>query len=142
MRNGLSVSDLGDFLQQPILATLATHRKDASVMLSPVWYEWQDGFVVIIGATGGKASHLRADPRATIVVAEGEPPYRGVEVSGTPEISVDPELALETVRRIAVRYLGPERGLRYVGDSGEGMAVLRLKPGRLRVWDFADEYRD
>lgn len=43
MRTNLTVEDLGDFLDEPILAVLATLRADGSMLLSPVWYEWRAG---------------------------------------------------------------------------------------------------
>ena len=39
MRKNLPVEELGDFLEQPFNATLATYRRDGSVLLSPVWYD-------------------------------------------------------------------------------------------------------
>jgi PPOX class probable F420-dependent enzyme len=141
VRKDLPVAALGDLLDLPLLATLATYRGDGRVLLSPVWHEWRDGgFLIIVGADDVKARHLRRDPRAVAVLAENDPPYRGIEVSGEVSIDIDPALALEAVRRIAVRYLGEKRGLAYVGDSGDGMAIVHLKPGRLRTWDFTDEY--
>jgi PPOX class probable F420-dependent enzyme len=140
VRTGLAVGDLGDFAQQPLVATLATHRRDGSILLSPVWFEWQDGFVFITGADDVKIRHMRRDPRASMSVAENEPPYRGIEVSGTPELMVAAAEAPLTLERIAARYLGKDRGQRYAADSKpEELAVVRLAPGRLRVWDFADE---
>jgi hypothetical protein len=42
--------------------------------------------------------------------------------------------------RIATRYLGPEAGRRYADAAGEAdILVVRLEPGALRTWDFADE---
>jgi len=140
VRKDLPVSELGDLTELPLLVTLATYRRDGSVLLSPVWHEWRDGgFQIITGANDIKARHMRRDPRACVVLAEQEPPYRGVEVSGTPTLDEDPETCLGALRRIAVRYLGRERGLAYAGDSGDGMALVRLAPGMLRTWDFRDE---
>ena len=45
MRNGLSIEDLGGFIDSAVLATLATYRRDGTVLLSPVWFEWRDGGV-------------------------------------------------------------------------------------------------
>ena len=45
----------------------------------------------------------------------------------------------ETAVRIASRYIGPEKGAAYVGSAGDHV-IIRLEPGDLRVWDFADEY--
>ena len=81
MRKNLSVDDLGDLLQRPILAILATHRKDGRILLSPVWHEWSDGaFLLTTWANDIKSKNLANDPRATVLVAENEPPYRGIEV--------------------------------------------------------------
>jgi PPOX class probable F420-dependent enzyme len=138
VRTDLSVEELGDFLDQPLIAVLATMRKDGSVLLSPVWHEWRDGgFHVWTGADDVKVRHLRRDPRASILVAESQFPLRGVEVRCVARI-VD-EGAPEIAERIASRYIGPERGAAYVG-SASNHVIIRLEPGDLRVWDFADEY--
>jgi Pyridoxamine 5'-phosphate oxidase len=81
MRKDLTVDDLGDLAELRLLAALATYRQDGTVLLSPVWHEWRDGgFDVVTGSRGVKAAHLRRDPRASIVVCEHSPPYRGVEL--------------------------------------------------------------
>jgi len=35
--------DLGTFLDEPLIAVLASLRADGSVLLSPIWHEWRDG---------------------------------------------------------------------------------------------------
>src|SRR3954471_12268808 len=81
MRKHLTIEDLGDLVALPLLAVLATYRRDGSVLLSPVWHEWRNGgFQVVTHSSDGKAAHLRRDPRASIVVCEHTPPYRGVEL--------------------------------------------------------------
>jgi PPOX class probable F420-dependent enzyme len=138
MRTELKIEDVDGFLDEPIVAVLATIRSDGSVLLSPVWHEWRDGgFQVWSGANDGKTRHLRREPRASIVVAESSHRLRGVEVRGTAEIVT--EDAFETAVRIASRYLGPERGEAYVRKVGGNDVTIRLEPGELRIWDFADE---
>jgi PPOX class probable F420-dependent enzyme len=136
VRKGLTVGDLGDLLELPLLAVLATYRRDGGVLLSPVWHEWrEDGFDVVTRSRDVKAMHLRRDPRASIVVCEHSPPYRGLELRGTVRLvttAVD-----EATLRIASRYLGPEAGAAYA-ERGADDLVVRLEPGDLRAWDFAD----
>jgi PPOX class probable F420-dependent enzyme len=116
---------------------LATYRRDGSVLLSPVWHEWREGGFGVITSSGNvKAAHLRRDPRASIVVCEHCPPYRGVEVRGIARLVT--EGAGEAIRRIAARYLGPQAGAAYADQSGDDL-VIRLEPGDFRAWDFADE---
>jgi PPOX class probable F420-dependent enzyme len=139
MRTDLAVEDLGGFLDEPLVAVLATLRADGSVLLSPVWHEWRDGaFNVWVGRNNVKARHLRRDPRATIVVAESDAPLRGVEVRGSARFIE--EAVTETARRIAARYVGEEEA----GADTEALrgadVIVRIEPGDIRVWDFADEF--
>ena len=138
MRKGLTVSDLGDLLDLPVLAVLATYRADGSVLLSPVWHEWRDGaFVVATSSENVKVRHLRRDRRASVVVCEQTPPYRGIEVRGRAEL-VDAD-ARDVARRIAMRYLGEAEGSAKAAEYGDDV-LIRVPPGVLRAWDFADEY--
>lgn len=138
MRRDLTMDDLGDLAGLALLAVLATYRRDGTVLLSPVWHEWRDGgFQVVTGSRDVKAAHLRRDPRASIVVCEHSPPYRGVELRGNAELRTAG--AYDAVRRISSRYLGGEAGAAYADDSGDDL-LIRLVPGELRAWDFADEY--
>ena len=138
MRRNLTVDDLGDLVELRLLAVLATYRRDGTVLLSPVWHQWRDGgFDVVTGSQDVKAAQLRRDSRASIVVCEHSPPYRGVEVRC--QASLVTAAASDAVRRIASRYLGAEAGAAYADSSGDDL-VIRLEPGDLRAWDFTDEF--
>jgi PPOX class probable F420-dependent enzyme len=105
VRKGLTPDDLGDLLDLPLVAVLATYRRDGTVLLSPVWHEWRDnGFNVVTGSSDGKAGHLRRDPRASIVVCDDSPPYRGIELRTRARLSTLNDCSI--VRRIATHYLG------------------------------------
>jgi PPOX class probable F420-dependent enzyme len=135
VRKHLMPEELGDLLEQPLVAVLATNRLDGSVLLSPVWHRWRDGgFDVVTRSDDLKVQHLRRDPRANIVVYEHVPPYRGIEVRAEARL----EDAGDAVRAIAVRYLGERDGTAYA-DGGVDDTLIRLEPGRLRAWDFADQ---
>jgi PPOX class probable F420-dependent enzyme len=138
VRKHLTVEDLGDLVELPLLAVLATHRRDGSVLLSPVWHEWREGgFNVVTHSSDGKAGHLRRDPRANIVVCEHAPPYRGVELRTNAQLVTTG--VEEATLRIASRYLGPEAGAEYAESGGDDLLV-RLEPGNLRAWDFTDDF--
>jgi PPOX class probable F420-dependent enzyme len=136
MRRKLGIEELGDLLELPLLAVLATYRRDGSVLLSPVWHEWRDGgFNVVTGSGGVKMRHLRRDPRAAIVVADPQPPYRGIELRAEARLL----RAAPGVRRIAARYLGAADSEAHA-EAGADDTLIRLEPGDLRTWDFADEF--
>ncbi len=136
MRKGLGPNDLDGLLERPLVAVLATYRANGDVLLSPVWHRWRDGgFDVVTRGDDVKARHLRRDPRASILVFEHEPPYRGIEVRARALLG---RADVDVVRAIAVRYLGAEEGEAYAA-GGVDDTLVRLEPGRIRAWDFADE---
>jgi PPOX class probable F420-dependent enzyme len=137
MRRDLPLSELAGFLADPRVAVLATYRRDGSVLLSPVWHQFRDGgFDVVSAPDDIKVRHLRRDPRASILVYENEPPYRGVEIRTTAQLSkID---RADVVLEMSIRYLGKEAGEAYAADSADSV-LIRLEPGNVRAWDFADE---
>ena len=141
MRTNLGADDMADLLEQPLVAVLATRRADDSILLSPVWFEWRDGgFNVWVDSdANGKVRHVRRDPRATIVVASQDEPYRGLEVRGEATIVPDGETFYAVLGRTAERYYGAERGARMVAGYPTPGVVIRLEPGHVRAWDYADE---
>jgi len=134
-----TVEPLGDLVSQPIVATLATYRRDGAVLLSPVWHEWRDGgFNVTIAPDDVKARHVRNDPRASIALYENDPPYRGLELRGEARLVDEDAFAIQ--RRIAERYIGTDAAEAYASDPNDSVVTLRLEPGVLRAWDFADDF--
>jgi len=130
VRHDLTLDAIEAFLERPIVAVLATYRRDGAVLLSPVWYRWRaGGFDVSVGADDVKVRHLRRDPRAALVVAEQTPPYTGVEIHAIASLLADEDGGAAAA--IAARYGQPSAG---------GDLVIRLGPGELRTWDFADDY--
>ncbi|HCU73543.1 MAG TPA: hypothetical protein DGO43_07025 [Chloroflexi bacterium] len=138
MLKSVTIDELGDLLDRPILATLGTVRKDGSILLSPVWHEWTDGaFSVVIWAGDIKARNIGRNPRASVLVAEQTPPYRGIEARGDATVEVGLDL-MPTVRRLAQRYIGKEAGLVYAESfSDDELALVRLVPRTQRAWDLS-----
>jgi PPOX class probable F420-dependent enzyme len=139
VRTGHSIDDLGDLLEQPIVAVLATYHRDGSVMLSRVWFEWRDGGFNIWtgGENEGKVRHLERDPRASLAVAEQVMPLRGLDASGHVTLSTDG--CHDVVRRTAARYAGPDVADAFAAGYSEARVVIRLVPDNVRAWDFKDD---
>ncbi|HEX6679007.1 MAG TPA: pyridoxamine 5'-phosphate oxidase family protein [Gaiellaceae bacterium] len=136
MRKGLDPDDLDGLLERPLVAVLATYRLSGEVLLSPVWHRWRDGgFDVVSRRDDVKVRHLRNDPRATMLVYEHEPPYRGIELKGRAVLG---RAERDLVREIASHYMGAERGEAYAEDDLDD-TLIRLEPGHVRAWDFADD---
>jgi PPOX class probable F420-dependent enzyme len=133
-----SAEEVGDLLIRPLIAVLATYRRDATALLSPVWFEWSGGGFNVCIEDDVKARHVRRDPRVSIVVAEDDYPYRGLEVQGHGQLTTAGYTAL--ARRIAVQYLGLS-GEAYAAQAPSGL-VLRIVPEKLRAWDLSQEFKD
>jgi PPOX class probable F420-dependent enzyme len=132
----IDIAEVGDLLQQPWLATLATYRKSGEVLLSPVWFEWTgEAFLVSLVHGDAKELHLRRNPRASLVIAEeASYPGRVLEASGTATVTPDPNA--EAITRIATRYLGEEVARRWVAEYPEmPWDLMRLVPERMRALD-------
>ena len=132
----IDVSQVGDLLQQPWLATLATYRKTGEVLLSPVWFEWAaEAFQVSLVHGDAKELHLRRNPRASLVIAEeASYPGRVLEVSGIATVTKDRKA--EAITRIATRYLGEDVARRYVSLYPDlPWDLMRLVPDRARALD-------
>ena len=134
MRRGLSIDDLGDLVDLPLVAVLATYRVDGTVLLSRVARVPGRKVQRVHFRVGDiKTRHLRNDPRAVLLPAESCPPYRGVELTTCATLSQDD--VPETVKRIAVRYLGPVAGRltpnRPSTTSSSGWSQVACEPGTL-----------
>jgi nitroimidazol reductase NimA-like FMN-containing flavoprotein (pyridoxamine 5'-phosphate oxidase superfamily) len=139
MRRNLSLNDIGDLLELPLVAVLAMHRSDGSILLTPVWHEFADGgFNVWVSLDGpGKLKLIARDPRVSIVVCESSGDLRGVEVRG--EAKVLNSGYRDLVRRTAHRYMTDAAAAdRFADRMPDDGPVLRIEPGSLRIWDYAD----
>lgn len=132
------IDELGDLFQLPLVAVLVSRWEDGRLLLSPVWHEFRDGaFYVSSYWSDVKVRHLRRDPHTVFLLFEQTPPYRGIEITTSAEITrVDTR---EALTRIATRYLGEEGGRAY-GETAPDNVVIRIAPGEVRAWDFADQF--
>jgi PPOX class probable F420-dependent enzyme len=139
MRRNLTLESIGDLLELPLLAVLGIHRSDGSILLTPVWHEFRDGgFNVWVSQDGqGKLRLIERDPRISLVVCESADPYRGVEVRGVAKVLRSGYR--EVVRRTSYRYMSDRAAAdRFADKMPDDGAVIRLEPGNLRIWDYAD----
>jgi PPOX class probable F420-dependent enzyme len=102
------------FLSETRFATIGTINPDASPQLTAMWY-LLDGEDIVFNTAKGRAkdANLRRDPRASFIVHEA---YTYVRVSGRVRIVEDPATAQEDIKRLAIRYHGPDEGERRSRD--------------------------
>ncbi len=74
---------LKTFLDEPHLITLGTTRRDGSVQMNPVWYEYRDGQIWLNGGPNrGWFKHLERDPRITLFVQDPTNAWRWAQIQG------------------------------------------------------------
>ena len=111
----------------------AVVRQDGRPHVTPIWFVL-DGEDVVFNTwhESVKGTCLQRDPRFSLCVDEEAPPYAFVMVEGVVDISRDPDQLYEFARRIAARYMGPDRAEEYGRrNSAEGELLVRLMPEKI-----------
>lgn len=107
-------------------ASVATVRADGRPHVTPVWFVVDGDEVVFTTQESSiKGMALRRDPRVSLCVDDGTPPFSFVMIEGVTSVSTDLDDLLEWATRIAARYMGEDRA----EDFGRRNAV----PGELLV---------
>ena len=125
----MAVSDkVTEFLQRPLMATIATTNADGSPQVSFVWYDW-DGevFKVSSRVNRRKVHNLRRDSRCAIAVIDPDDPRRWVIASGRAELS--DEGGRELIEALRVKYADQPQDQ----PSAEPRVLITLRPEKMRT---------
>lgn len=92
-------------LQRPNHAVMATVRPDGAPVTVATWYLWDDGRILLnLDAGRKRLDHMRADPRISLTVLDGDSWYRHVSLQGT--VTMSPDTDLSGIDRLALHYNG------------------------------------
>ena len=125
------------FLTDVRVGVLAIARDGKGPLALPIWYQYEDGDVIIgMAADSLKARLLRRAGRASMTVQDETPPYRYVMVEGPVTVGHEDRDPLS----MPTRYLGAELGAWYAeqnagGDPGDSV-IVRLTPERWLSCDY------
>lgn len=126
------------FLEEKRFAVLATIGTDSLPHQTVMWYEFRDDAIIMNTAVGRiKERHLRHDPRASICIADG---YRFVTISGNVEFIEDGDAAQAEIRRLTIRYNGPDNVDEQVKQYAKQQRVtVRVPVQHLIAYGFDQE---
>jgi PPOX class probable F420-dependent enzyme len=99
--------EIATFLEQGHTMIAASHGRDGTIHLAPMWYEMIDGRPAMwTYGRSQKALNLRRNPAITVVVEDGEvyQELRGVQLAGQAEIVDDPAEVLKVGMLIQRKY--------------------------------------
>lgn len=132
----MSDAERDEFLRGVHVGVLSIQRDDKGPLAVPVWYDVDDGDIVIMMSNSSvKAKLLRRFGRASFTVQDESLPYKYVMVEGPVSVSNESY----DVTAMATRYLGEELGARYAAanpPSDDG-ALVRLSIERSLTCDYA-----
>ncbi len=99
------------FLHEPgLLMRLGTVGGDGYPQVTPIWYLYDEGrFWITTASDRVKARNMLARPQVGFAIDSDQRPYRGVSARGEAHLVAEGEAARPMTRRIAARYVPPER---------------------------------
>lgn len=119
-----------EMLKRPNPAVMATVRPDGTPVSVATWYLWDDGRILLsLDARRKRLEHMRADPRVSLTVLDGDSWSRHVSVQGTVSLTDDPDLT--AIDRVAQHYIG-----RQYPDRGRPRVSAWLEIDSYHVWGW------
>jgi PPOX class probable F420-dependent enzyme len=130
------------FLRGRRVAVLGTTAENGAPVLTPIWYLFRDGKILMrTASTSVKARNIARDPSVSVCAQDERPPYASVTVYGTATIEPKREgLGAE----MAKHYLGTIGGAGYQRAAQESIeqsdeVTLVVTPERVLTQDFSLE---
>jgi PPOX class probable F420-dependent enzyme len=139
MTLAMSRAEREAFLAETHVAVLSVAEEGRAPLIVPVWYDYEPGGDIRIatGPQSRKVADIKRTGRASLCVQTEAPPYVYVTVEG-PATFGKPDYERD-IRRVALRYLGPEMGevyLKATAADNAAAVLLSIRPARWASADF------
>ncbi len=113
------------------LVFIATIMKDGSPQLSPVWADFEDGYIMVNTAEGRiKHKNVVRDSRVAVSVVSQTNPLDMTTVRGN-VIEIIPDYEYIHINKLTKKYMGIENYP--FRQQGEKRIVLKIKPEKVFV---------
>ena len=120
-----------DLLKGKNLVFIATLMKDGSPQLSPVWADYEDGFVIVNTAEGRiKHKNVLNDARVAVSVVANENPLDMTTIRGK-VVEILPDYDYVHINKLTKKYMGIENYP--FRREGEKRIVFKIKPDTVFV---------
>ena len=126
---------LKTFLEKPNFAVLATQSQSGRVQVTPVWFLYDGGEILINTSAGRKKlRNMEANPRVALAIVDRENPYRYLQIQGRVK-KFDKENGPRDIDRLSQRYHG--RPYQYpANDNPKNRVTIRIVPDRVSSMGF------
>ena len=142
MPRRFSKAEVERFLRGRRVAVLGTIGADGAPVLTPIWYLYRDGHLLMrTDKQSVKAKNVARDPRVTVCVQDERPPYASVTIHGKAAIEPAREgLGAEMAKHYlgAVGAAGYQRAAAEAIEGGEEVTLV-VTPERVLTQDFSQE---
>jgi len=113
------------------LVFIATVMKDGSPQLSPVWADYEDGYIMVNTAEGRvKHKNVLRDSRVAISAVSQNNPLDMTTIRGK-VIEIVPDYDYVHINKLTKKYMGVENYP--FRQAGEKRIVLKIKPEKVFV---------
>ena len=113
------------------LVYIATIMKDGAPQVSPVWANYEDGYILVNTAEGRiKHKNVVRDPRVAVSVTAISNPLNMTTIRGT-VVELIPDCEYEHADKLTRQYLGREH-YPFKRDD-EKRVILKIKPDKVFV---------
>jgi nitroimidazol reductase NimA-like FMN-containing flavoprotein (pyridoxamine 5'-phosphate oxidase superfamily) len=137
----MTIKERVSFLSKAHVAVLGVARDgDGGPVLMPVWYRCEAGgqITILTERNSRKARLIRGAGRFSLCVQQDQLPYQYVTVEG-PVTQIRDSVTVAERRMLAHRYLGTERGDRYIESTAAAtpdIIAIQMLPER---WIAVDQ---
>ena len=143
MSTAMTRQEQQEFLAALHLGIVSIADPGRGPLTIPIWYAYAPGGELrfVTAQNSRKGQLLRPGCRVSVCVQDEQPPYKYVSVEGS-VVAVEKSEVERDVRPLAHRYLGRERGDRFItmtggADTREENRLVRIRPERWFSVDYA-----
>ncbi|MBE1580567.1 pyridoxamine 5'-phosphate oxidase family protein [Amycolatopsis roodepoortensis] len=141
----MSPDELAAYLDEQKVINVATIGPNGRPHLAPLWYyPHESGVATWTYGTSQKAKNLERDPRATVLIEDGESyeKLRGVSLEADVEIVTDTAAVTQMGISLMQRYAGakpgdpvPDELSGFIGKQAPKRIGLIFRPTKIVSWD-------
>ena len=134
----MSADAMKAFLARPLVARLATVRRNSTPQIVPMWFFYEDGVLYMSTRTSAaKLRHLRQNPHVAVVIDVMEAPLKNkaVTIEGTAEVLTTGVKEMTT--KIYRKYVGAEADTnpRAQASINTPRVILKITPKKIQTMD-------
>jgi len=109
---------------------LATLMKDGSPQVTPTWFTYQSGYILINTAKGRlKEKNMRLRPQVALLISDPANPYRYLQIRGK-VVDITETGALEHINNLSLKYDQKPWSVK----QGQVRVIFKIEPERIDAY--------